>query len=944
MSNSRLISPRGNLIDEVLHSLQPNDADYSNNLVVFPGKRPAHVLRKKLADRVNAPFLPPHIFSVDVFIDHLHAEHLGRSERTIDTLDAAAILFSLHSSLSREKKISEKHFTTLDSFYPLARTLFSELEELFIAGVDQRRLKEVTATVSLPSTGTLIELYGHLYEELARQQLITRSMKYRYVAEHCNEIDFSRYAKMIFAGFYAFTAAEEIIFRKIVEMPNSELIFQHGAGITLQLEKIGITPESEIDRPVPVYHFYRSPDAHGELFALNAMLKEHLPSMVSDSDDSVIVLPSSENLFPLYHQTLAQYDRDSYNIALGYPLERTPVYGFLMALMDVLLSSRNGTVFVPAYLQFMLHPYTKNILWKNRSDVTRLIVQAVEQFCTANNTKTYIVLEEVELSPEIVKSVQRRMKGEERVVTDIEIQSHLRYMHDATVRKFLSFESIGGLGKQSVDVLQFIFEHSTAHRHPYFRPFVETLLQHLEALQHSGLANERFTKPEFYYSFLKQYIADAEVPFTGTPLQGLQVLGFLETRGLKFKNVYIVDMNDDVLPGGVQQDVLLPLKMRRQLGLTTYKEQEKIKSYIFEMLCGGAENVHCFFIENDSKIKSRFIEKLLWDEQKAKRSVTAGEIRQMQYAIDLRIRQPEAIRKTKEMIERAAELQYSSTSLDTYLTCQLQFYYRYLLQLEERTEISGDVERADIGTIIHEILNDYFLPLKEKALAASDLQREKLHRSINEVFTRYYGKELLGEQFIAKRQVLKHLEEFFDNYQKKVLERGSVVIESLEEELAAEFDGRLFKGFADRIEKRGDDTFILDYKTGANEKGVAISFKKLDPGDRATWKDAIGSVQLPLYMMMYSRSADIPTNRIVPAILFLGKKQLSSESEMSLFSSKEEAVERYPALEKIILSLVDEIKDVSRPFEPTEDIANDCPDCPFKLICGTQWAEKFNVY
>ncbi|MEW5797717.1 MAG: PD-(D/E)XK nuclease family protein [Bacteroidota bacterium] len=944
MSKSRLISPRINLIDEALHSLQPNGTDYSLNLVVFPGKRPAHVLRKKLADQLKRPFFPPQVFSIDVFIDHLYSKQLGRTERTIDTLDASAILYSLHSSLTRGKKISEKYFTTLDSFYPLAKSLFSELEELYIAGIDQRRLQEATANVSLSSTGTLIEMYDHFYNELTLRKLTTRSMKYRYVAEHCNEIDFSQYSMMIFAGFYAFTAAEELLFKKIVDQQNCELIFHDGIGMSSQLEKIGITVETEPEQTKPKYHFYRSPDAHGQFFSLNSILKEHLPEMVHASDDSVIVLPSSENLFPLYHQTLARYDRDSYNIALGYPLNRTPVYGFLMALMDVLLSSRNGTVFVPTYLQFMLHPYTKNILWKNRSDVTRIIVQAIERYCATHNTKTYIAIEDIESSPEIIQSVLHRVKTEETEITDADVQAHIRYMHDATVRKFLSFESVGGLGKQSVDVLQFIFEHSTAHRHPFFRPFVETLLQHLEMLRHSMLANEHFTKPELYYSFLKQYIADAEVPFTGTPLQGLQVLGFLETRGLKFKNVYIVDLNDDVLPGGIQQDVLLPLKMRQQLGLSTYKDQERIKAHIFETLCGGAEHVHCFFIENDSKIKSTFIEKLLWEEQKAKRTLEAGTIRQLQYAIDLGIRQPDAVKKTPAMIEAINEMQFSSTSLDTYLTCPLQFYYRYLLCLHETTDISGEVERADIGTIIHEILNEYFISLKGKRLTAADVQKERLHRITEEAFARYYGKDLLGEQFIAKRQVVKHLEEFFDNYQAIMLRDQSITIENLEQELSATIGERLFKGFADRIEKRGDDVYILDYKTGADEKGVVISFKKLDPDDRETWKSAIGSVQLPLYMLMYSQSAGVPASEITPAILFLGKKQLNLQSEVSLFESKEQAKEWYPKLEEIILSLVDEIKDIKKPFEPTDEIVNDCPDCPYKFICGTQWAEKVKFY
>ena len=978
MSNARLISQRSNLVDEVIDilfttspfdtSLLPtsreqsigvdsrrslsrlqrdgNDGtlDWSNAIVVFPGKRPAHVLRKKLSQRLNAAFIPPQIFSIDLFIDFLFTEQLRQTARTIDSLDAAAILFSLHQSLPADERLSEKHFTALDSFYPLAQKIYSELEELSIASVSPATLRNVSASVSLSSTNTLVALYEKFYQELEKKRLVTRSMKYRFTAEHSNEIDLTPYTSVILAGFYAFTPTEAAIVKKLLSFSNVYALFQNGIGIQQQLERVGLKLATEEESGEPRLHFYQSPDEHGQFFALNGVLKRNLPSMVEANDDSVIVLTSPENLFPLYHQTLAQYDQTKYNIALGYPLTRTPVYGFLMTMMDVIVSAREGSVFVPKYVQFLLHPYTKNILYRNRADVTRMVVHAVEEFCSKHNTRVFMKLEDIEQSPEITKLIGRRMKGEELLLSDEEIRKHLQHIHDVTLRRFFEIHTIGELGKTSVEVLQFINEHSTAHRHPFFRPFVETLMQHLEALQNSLLAPERFEKPERNFLFLKNYIAEAEVPFTGTPLQGLQVLGFLETRGLQFKNVYVLDANDNVIPGGIEQDVLLPLKVRQQLGLSTYKDQEQIKSYMFELLCAGAENVHLFFVENDSKIKSRFIEQFLWKEQQRTRSLESGTIEQLQYHVNLTMNKPSIIPKSKAVIDSLMEMPFSSTALDTYLTCPHQFYYRYVLHLYERSEISGDVEQSDIGTIIHEVLKEYFLPFRAKQLSEPDLDLKKLEEIVHAAFQRYYGKVLLGEQFFTKYQVLKHLREYVEKVQKPIAAAQTVIIQNLEEDLEAEISGFKFHGKTDRVETRNGKAYIVDYKTGADEKKVKIVFRKLDPDNRSTWNDAIGSVQLPLYMMMYAKSAGVNVNDIVPTIVFLGKRQLDEKTEFGLFESDQEAAEWYPKLEKILLSLVKEITDIQKPFLPTAEIENECPNCPYKYLCGTQWAEKFNYY
>ncbi len=95
-----------------------------------------------------------------------------------------------------------------------------------------------------------------------------------------------------------------------------------------------------------------------------------------------MVLPSADTLFPLVNHCLSRCDgKKDYNISLQYPLTRTPLYGFFADLMQLAGSMQAGRVYVPDYLAFLLHPYTKNIFFPgpgNRTDLTRILFHAIE--------------------------------------------------------------------------------------------------------------------------------------------------------------------------------------------------------------------------------------------------------------------------------------------------------------------------------------------------------------------------------------------------------------------------------------------------------------------------------------------------------------------------------------------------------------------------------------
>ncbi|MGA9406992.1 MAG: PD-(D/E)XK nuclease family protein, partial [Bacteroidota bacterium] len=140
------------------------------------------------------------------------------------------------------------------------------------------------------------------------------------------------------------------------------------------------------------------------------------------------------------------------------------------------------------------------------------------------------------------------------------------------------------------------------------------------------------------------------------------------------------------------------------------------------------------------------------------------------------------------------------------------------------------------------------------------------------------------------------------------------------------------------VERRGGKVYILDYKTGSNEKYSRINFKKLRLEERDSWSESIGSFQLPLYAMLYAKAAGMRVHEIIPAFLFLGKQKIDEKIEEPLYDEPDSVGEKIILLEKVIFGLLDEITNIDRPFEPTKNIEHECRTCAFKYICGTQWA------
>jgi len=1012
-----LVSPRDNFIQAVAARLRPAGEsrakdnpeataaraaakDYSGQWVVFPEKRPAFYLRKALAEREGTSFVPPVLDSIDGFVSRVYEERLGMSDSLIDPLDAVALLFEIHKKqggLGRAGK-SHDHFLSADGFFPLGMKIYHDLEELCLAGArtsDIRELdlsREFEAKISPEARGRLQSLaafYESFYAVAAERGYSTLGLRSRAVLDGLRPELWGGIEKIIFAGFYSLTKVERQIIRTMMNWENCSLLLMEGRGLESLLAELG--PEgislietmqkenknlygrrqenkgSRGDGETEI-EFYKSPDTHGQIFAFNKAMENRLTDQKGLDVKHAVILPAAETLFPLYQQTLTTLDEDAYNISMGYPLSRTPIYTFFDQLMELVQSrDEDGRLYSPHYLRFVLHPYTKNIFFpaetntvtgagtetrtgagveEKRADLTRILFHAIEGEMTQGRrrTKSFWKLDEIENDAAIREAVEEMLKGVENPPDPAGLMEHLRSIHANTIGLFGEIRNVGDFAAKMARVLDYIYENSTARLHHFFHPFAEAFTRQLDSLGKSLLQVMEFEDRGGYFNLFRKAVASGTVPFEGTPLRGLQVLGFWEARCIPFEDVSILDMNEDVLPSFRREDTLLPFAARKRLGLPTYEENERRMEYYLDTLLRGARKARLFFVENNDKERSRFVERLVWERQKREGERNADKyVKTIQYRVALTGGKTASVEKGGGVAEFLRGIKFSATALDMYLRCPLQFYYSRILGLEEKEEIGEQMEKKDIGSFVHNVLEEYFRKFAGKALRERDLDIGELDRIIGRKFEESYGGDMAGSVYLLKLQVERHLEEFVANYQIPVIrdlaKQGKpLVILGLEQVVQAEISGGKFELSArlDRSEKRGDDIFILDYKTGANEKFVGINFRKLESDNRESWREAIGSVQIPFYGLVYSRAHDLPRDSVHGRFLMLGKSHLSPKIEYSPYDGEDEIArrEQIGMMEHIIVGLIREIIDPARPFEPTSDPARFCPPCPYGTICN----------
>jgi hypothetical protein len=270
-----------------------------------------------------------------------------------------------------------------------------------------------------------------------------------------------------------------------------------------KLADLGISAQRRSPASEPEIHCYQSPDSHGQVLGVSTLLKNKIDRKEGLAENTVIILPSAETLFPLFHQALSLLDPDNYNVSLGYPLQRTPLFGFFNNLMEVVTTMDGDRFYVRHYLDFVLHPYTKNLYFQDRADITRILFHAIEEALTQKRTRKFLSLSELESDEAILGSIQEKVIRVEPGITLKRMGEHLEAIHAHTIRKMLSFRDVGDFAKKLKEVVEYLYQNSTAHLHPLFYPYAESFITHLDILSKSLMEEIQFQEVASYFTLFK---------------------------------------------------------------------------------------------------------------------------------------------------------------------------------------------------------------------------------------------------------------------------------------------------------------------------------------------------------------------------------------------------------------------------------------------------------
>ncbi len=932
------------------------EQDLSQNMVVFPGKRPGHYLRKLIGNRLGTSFIPPVIFSMDEFVNFLVSDS---NLKSAEVIDAIHILYEL----SMNTNALHPEFRKFDNFYSLGSRLFDIVEELYIEGISDKRLRSIETLIPIPVKSSehmrfLSDLYRDFYNELPRRGLSTRSLLYR-MAGDLGEAELTkrlgRFRRLIIAGFFVFTYEERRLIKNLFQSqgrPEVLLLFHNGQGIedtirALQQDSIILQPSAFSLQPK--INLISAPDIHGMVKAAGTIIKQISDMSAKDNsspfslqpsaycyppidEKTVVVLPKADTLFPLLRQGIPYMDKESYNISMGYPVQRTPIYGFFMSLFDAVNSIDNGHIYMPRYLKFVLHPYVKNIYFERSAEENRKIFHAIEEAFRREEIPSFVSLDELEthISKEIFRDdPDRREKSKQ-----------LKYIHDNTIRRFLSFNNIGHFIEECRKVLLFLYKESTAKLHPFFYPYVEAFIKELEKVSLSGIKDMVFEHRESYFNLFKKLTAHIRVPFEGTPLRGLQILGVLETRNIKFERVLFLDLNEGVFPD-TTEDYFLPYQVRKALGLPTYEDRERLAYYYFNILLKSAREVYLFYKNNDRTERSRFIERLLWERDKA--GFPEIPLRSVSYKVRLSTPMPEPVKKTPEVMNVLNNIKLSPSSLDEYLACGIRFYYSRILRLRKEKDLTEDPDSSEIGNIVHRALTEYFSERLGIPLRRENCSADKIEKIVESIFNERY-RNIYGSIYLLKYQITKRLKEVIENMPELFSGFEDFAIYHVEEPVKASLFDIPFEGRIDAIAMvcgEGNSShhkeIIIDYKTSGSKENFKISLDKLDLSDRSSWSKRIKSLQMPLYMFIYGKGRNLDIEALEGYYLLLGKRNINHESLFDPLGGKEKK-EALGILSMIIQCLVNEIKDPDTPFSPPADFSDACNNCDYVPFCGTEWA------
>ncbi|TNF40321.1 MAG: PD-(D/E)XK nuclease family protein, partial [Cytophagales bacterium] len=462
-------------------------------------------------------------------------------------------------------------------------------------------------------------------------------------------------------------------------------------------------------------------------------------------------------------------------------------------------------------------------------------------------------------------------------------------------------------------------------------------------------------KMDFVLKLFRQIFRELKLPFEGEPLQGLQIMGVLESRNLDFRRVIICDVNEGSFPPGGGINSMIPFNLRRAFGLPVQEQNDAIYAYTFYRLLHRAEEVHLIYTTAADQGKANEVSRFV---QQMQAELHISKPEPVMIPVELTPSQEIRLAKTPEILDRLAlylkkeegepfAKSFSASALSMYLDCRLRFYFRYVAELKEKEEVVSEIDPMTFGTLLHSAIELLYAVDQGKSYRDIDSHtidrlREQVPVAVDRAIKIFYSKEgdedfeLSGQLLIAREVFIKYVREILTYDQKN----GPFRVIGLEKKYLAGIpvetaQGRVevaLQGVIDRMDIKDGVVRLLDYKTGKDNKKVNSIASLFNRDDDKRNKAAM---QTLLYAYFYQHSHPENQLPLKPGIFNI-KEIYDPKFNPFLVMNKEEISDYRDFAEEFeqgISGLLAEIFNPEVPFDQTED-EEKCTYCAYKEICG----------
>ena len=911
--------------------------------IVVPSDRSINLIKKELSEVYGTPVFSPQIVTIDKW--------MRPNDKTI--IDPTRQLITLYKISCQLPKLKDQSF---EEFLGWGNTLIQDFDEvdryLLDAKAVFKNLKSIKELESWqlddeelsPSQkkfkefwGLIPEIYKLFHTELNANKKITSGKAYRDFA-----INLELYTpkdldhQFIFAGFNALSLSELTAIKKLIQMKraffltDSDVFYTsdsiHEAGSFIRNNHEFLNLDYTIPQLNTIGHKpmdIQIVECTQQIGQVKVALNE-LNGLSVKQQNNTLVLLCDESLISSISKNIPE-NINKTNISLGLPITQTAIKSWIDILFQI---QENKVKFGTESVYFY--------------DFQRFINHSITLSCLS--------MKEMYLLGDIERDAIKK----NRIFQSLKTLNKSDLITEIVALIFDNWKDDWGKAIKNIRELNSIIIRNISKENSFERTILQVFDESLIELQNICEEGIPLMSQKSFRMFFDQHWSRKNISFKGDQREGVQIMGLLETRLLDFDHIIALGMNEGKLPATNQINSFIPMDLRAALGLPTTREKQGLFAHHFYRLLHHCTKLTATYSSNNEQLgpqeKSRYLLQLELELQRLNKNI---QLTNKFYNVPIQnasTTNSQVIDKTELIlgrIEKHFNKAISASSINTYLSCPLDFYYRYIAELGEEKSIEEDIESQQFGSLIHNTLENLYdkhalldklgneIAPKREALKLSDLEQMLVDYKVvlYQEFMNYFdqesqlfleGKNLLSYT-IAQDTIENMLNKEIVFFKKQQAPFYVVQVEakkeiSMEILVAGEKKTIHFKGYIDRIDQIGDTYRVIDYKSG-KVKQEDVSFKLKEAGLIFSFNSCKHSVQLALYSLFFKDSfGKYPDKAIIYALTDVSK------IDYNLNYADHELGEICQLFESFISEVVNQIFEKENPIEHLEE-AKYCNYC-----------------